>query len=108
MEYAAKGRKTMKKKKILAVLLAGIVSSTVLAGCGSSSDGASEQALNLVGYDFKSLDPNKVSDSDSFTSLENIYECLTKEVLKDGKETTELAGAEKIERALMGLLILFI
>lgn len=103
MEYAAKGRKTMKKKKILAVLLAGIVSSTVLAGCGSSSDGASEQALNLVGYDFKSLDPNKVSDSDSFTSLENIYECLTKEVLKDGKETTELAGAEKIEKSSDGL-----
>lgn len=90
----------MKKKKILAVLLAGVVSSSiVLAGCGSSDSGDSsaDQTLNLVGFDFKSLDPNVVSDSDSFTTLQNIYECLTKEVSKDGEEKTELAGAEKID-----------
>ena len=100
----------MKRKKVLALVLTGVVATSgVLAGCGSSNDAADsnktqttdtpdkEQVLNIAGYDFKTLDPSLVSDSESSSSLTNIYEGLMKEVDKDGKATVEPAGCEKYE-----------
>lgn len=100
----------MKRKKVLALVLTGVVATSgVLAGCGSSNDAADsnktqttdtpdkEQVLNLVGYDFKTLDPSLVSDSESSTSLTNVYEGLMKEVDENGKATVKEAGCEKYE-----------
>ena len=65
----------MKRKKVLALVLTGVVATSgVLAGCGSSNDAADsnktqttdtpdkEQVLNIAGYDFKTLDPSLVSE----------------------------------------------
>lgn len=97
----------MKSKKVFAaVLTAAILTTSVLSGCGKKTEVTppsttsidADQTLNIVGYDYTSLDPSKVSDAESMTSYQQIYEGLTREVTKDGKLTTELAGAKSIDK----------
>jgi len=98
----------MKSKKVLAaVLTAALLATSVLAGCASKPAPTpapatqdkkdADQTLNVLGYDFKTLDPALASDTETFTTYTAVYEGLTREVMKDGKVTTELAGAEKID-----------
>lgn len=104
----------MKTKKLLSAVVAGLflTSTVLLAGCsGKSSETAkqpetgtqteakkdAEQVLNVVGYEYKTLDPAQATDAETFTTFTHVYEALLREVIKDGKTTTELAGAEKME-----------
>lgn len=97
----------MKGKKLFAFILAQtILCSCVIGGCGKEDSNTSvnngkmdkDQTLNIVGHDYTSLDPDVVDDSDSFTSLTNVYEGLMKEVIdKDGNSHDEPGGAEKVE-----------
>ena len=95
----------MKSKKILASLLACAMISTtlLLAGCDNDKEPSpitdkpdAEQIINIIGYDYKTLDPALGSDAETFTTFTQVYEGLTKEVMKNGKVTTELAGAASI------------
>jgi oligopeptide transport system substrate-binding protein len=93
----------MKSKRILASIVAGLMITTVLAGCGKKDSPVepttkmdAEQTINLQGFDFKTLDPALASDTDTFTTLNAVNEGLVKEVMKDGKVGTELAGAASI------------
>lgn len=100
----------MKKRKLLSAIVAGMVLSATLAltGCSKSGDDSqsskidSAQEINLVGYEYKTLDPSAASDTETFTTYTQVYEGLTREVTKDGKVTTELAGAEKIDKSADG------
>lgn len=99
----------MKSKKVLAVVLtAALLATTALTGCGNKETPAptpnqasdkkdADQTLNVLGYDVKTLDPALASDMETSTTYLAVYEGLTREVMKDGKVTTELAGAEKID-----------
>ena len=97
----------MKSKKVLAaVLTAALLATSVLSGCASKAPAPTptadvkkdaDQTLNVVGYDFKTLDPALASDAETFTTYTRVYEAATREVVKDGKVTTELAGAEKMD-----------
>lgn len=99
----------MTSRKILAAVLTGlfITSTFCLGGCASKETTTkpnnetkikmdADQTINLVGYDFKTLDPALASDVETFTTLNAVYEGLVDEVMKDGKVTTELAGAKSI------------
>jgi oligopeptide transport system substrate-binding protein len=99
----------MTSRKILAAVLTGlfITSTFCLGGCASKDTSTkpkdetkikmdADQTINLVGYDFKTLDPALASDVETFTTLTAVYEGLVDEVMKDGKVTTELAGAKSI------------
>lgn len=95
----------MKSRKIIALLLALVmVASIALAGCGSKpadNQGGdkidADQTLKIVGYDYGSLDPASQSDVESFTTYQQVYEGLEREVNKDGKDGMELAGAKKVD-----------
>ena len=102
----------MNKKKLVALFLAATtVSTMVFAGCGSTEEKKEtstektddtkpdkDQTLNLVGYDYTSLDPAQVSDTDSFTSMNQVFEGLMREQT-DIKGNTKIvnAGAEKVD-----------
>jgi len=96
----------MKSKKILAAVLTCVMLTTslLLAGCKDKVETPTtpqekidaEQTLNIVGYDYKTLDPTLASDVESFTTYTQVYEGLVREVEKNGVVTTELAGAEKV------------
>lgn len=97
----------MKSKKLLAGILTALLISTsiFMGGCKNDSsptnnDSAKldkDQTINLVGVDFKTLDPAMASDTDTFTCYTHVYEGLVTEVMKNGKVTTELAGAESMK-----------
>lgn len=98
----------MKSKKILTVMLTAMLisSSIFLGGCKKDTVTTptdttgkldADQTLNVVGVDFKTLDPALASDTDTFTTFTAVYEGLVREVMKDGKVTTELAGAESMK-----------
>lgn len=97
----------MKTKKVLAVMLTALMisSSIFLGGCkkeATTPDKATDkmdkdQTINLVGFDFKTLDPALASDTDTFTTLCHVDEGLVREVMKNGKVTTELAGASEMK-----------
>jgi len=98
----------MKSKKIISAVIVALVLSVALVGCSSKgSDSSSttkststkldaDQTANILGYDYTSLDPAVVSDMESFTTLTNVDEGLMREVSKDGKTITVLAGADKM------------
>lgn len=93
----------MKSKRILATVVASLMITTILAGCGKKEEAAApttkmdaDQTINLMGYDFKTLDPALASDTETFTTLNAVNEGLVKETFKDGKVGTELAGASSI------------
>lgn len=96
----------MKTKRILTAVLAGLfLSSTIfLTSCGKTNNKPNEkgkkdanQTINVLGYDIKTLDPALASDVETFTAYTHVYEGLLREVIKDGKVTTELAGAESMK-----------
>lgn len=104
----------MKSKKLLTAVVAGIflTSTVMLAGCSNKAPEQTkqqqsgqqtqdkkdaDQTLNVVGYEYKTLDPAQASDAETFTTFTHVYEGLLREVVKDGKVTTELAGAEKMD-----------
>ncbi|WP_163215862.1 peptide ABC transporter substrate-binding protein [Clostridium thermarum] len=112
----------MKKRKLLTVLMAAALSVTVfMTGCGKKGGGETtpspiagetpgsetpgqeeikldaDQTINVIGYDFKTLDPSLISDSESFTTLTNVYECLVRESVEDGVVVNKMAGAESFE-----------
>ena len=108
----------MKRKKVLSVLLSFmLVISVLLTGCGAKeTDGGdksnngeidADQTVNLVGYDFSSLDPCAVNDMESFTVMSNVYEGLFREVEKDGKPDVEKAVAEDVKISDDGLVYTF-
>lgn len=92
-------------KRILSVLLmVCLMAATLLSGCGKTTESKTEsgmldedQTINLVGFQFSSLDPSAVNDVDSFTTLSHVNECLFREVVKDGKDSAVLAGASKMD-----------
>jgi len=98
----------MKSKKIVSAVIVALVLSVALVGCSSKSgDSASttkstntkldaDQTANILGYDYTSLDPAVDSDMESFTTLTNVDEGLMREVSKDGKTISVLAGADKM------------
>lgn len=100
----------MKSKKIMAALLSAVVASSLFIGCSKSNDNATkdepsktedkldkDQTISVVGYDYKTLDPNLISDAESFTTLTNVYEGLMKEVTVNGVTKNDFAGAEKMD-----------
>ena len=110
----------MKRRKLLTVVVAAMLSVSVfMTGCGKKDGGESpspspstenptteepagekldpDQTINVLGYDFKTLDPSLISDSESFTTLTNVYECLVRETVKDGVVVNEFAGAESLD-----------
>jgi oligopeptide transport system substrate-binding protein len=112
----------MNKRKLLTVVMAAALSVSVfMTGCGKNDGGETtptpstsetpgtetpgqeevkldaDQTINLVGYDFKTLDPSLISDTESFTTLTNVYECLVRENVVDGVVVNEFAGAESLE-----------
>ena len=99
----------MKRKKIISTLLASLVVSASLVGCGSSSSDSSSssssgkldanQVANVLGFDYMSLDPSVVSDMETFTTITNVEEGLMTEQSVDGKTTNVLAGATKMEKS---------
>ncbi|MBU3156081.1 peptide ABC transporter substrate-binding protein [Clostridium estertheticum] len=98
----------MKSKKIVSVLIVALVLSVALVGCGAKSGDSAgttkstetkldaDQTANILGYDYTSLDPAVISDMESFTTLTNVDEGLMREVTKDGKVISILAGADKM------------
>jgi oligopeptide transport system substrate-binding protein len=100
----------VKSKKVLAALLTAMLATSVLAGCGKTPEAAptpttpaadkidADQTLNIVGYDFTSLDTAKVSDTESITVIGSVFEGLVRETSKDGKIVTELAEAKEIKK----------
>ena len=93
----------MKSKRILATVVASLMITTILAGCGKKDVAVApttkmdaDQTLNLLGFDFKTLDPALASDTDTFTTLNAVNEALVKETFKDGKVGTEMAGASSV------------
>lgn len=108
----------MKKSKMIGKGLAVIMTASItLGGCGtgtsSNTDSKTEsldknQVLNFVAADFKSLDPNIISDGGSFTALTNVYDGLMRQVVHDdGKVTAEFAGAESVDVSKDGLTYTF-
>lgn len=105
----------MKSKKLLSVLLAVTVISTVaLAGCGSASNSGSsnsstaldkDQHLNveIPAADVKTLDASKGTDGYAAWVLTETMEALGRDEMKDGKETIVPAGAIKWESSKDGL-----
>lgn len=108
----------MQAKKLLTAVLTGVFLSTsvFLAGCGKKEPEVTkpgtetnqgdkidaDQTINIVGVDYSSLDPSAVSDTNSFTTLTNVFEGLTREVEKNGAVVSELAGASKMEKSADG------
>ncbi|MDT8716540.1 peptide ABC transporter substrate-binding protein [Clostridium sp. 19966] len=97
----------MKGKKLLTLVVAGAMVSTALlfGGCSKSTTPDTtktadttkidaDQTINLVGYDYTSLDSGKVSDAESITAIGNTLEGLYVEGKKDGKIVEIPAGAE--------------
>ena len=94
----------MKIKRIPMLLLAIVMTASVFAGCKQKEAEKTtdkldaKQEINIVGYDYTSLDPSVVSDAESFTTLNNVMEGLMVEVSKDGKATNVLAGASDMKK----------
>jgi oligopeptide transport system substrate-binding protein len=101
----------VKSKKVLAALLTAMLATSVLAGCGTKTETTpptstpgsevkidADQTLNVLGYDFTSLDTARVSDAESITVIGNVFEGLVRETSKDGKIVTELAEAKEIKK----------
>ena len=95
----------MKSKKIISVVIVALVLSVALVGCSSKSGNTTkststkldaDQTANILGYDYTSLDPSVVSDTETFTTLTNVDEGLMREVSKNGKTVSVLAGADKM------------
>lgn len=96
----------IRKKTFVSFLSIAVLSLSLLAGCGgrdeeasspaSSGPAVADQTLNIIGYDYTSLDPSVVSEKASFTAIGNIGEGLFRQVSKDGKTVNELAGADKM------------
>lgn len=92
----------MSKKKLLSLLLAGVLSVTSLVGCGTSSnnDGGKEvkldadQEMNTVMYNPLTFDSSACYDSETSNILEETQEALTRISSVDGKDKIEPAGAE--------------
>ena len=106
----------MKRRKVTALLLALVmVATAALAGCGPKTPVSNpttttidkDQTLNILGYDYTSLDAPACSDVESFTTFQNVYEGLAREVMKDGKDSIELAGAKKMDVSADGLTYTF-
>lgn len=115
----------MRKHKLSLILLVLVMAVTIaLTGCGSKpadnqqtsgsqSQGQAaqldaDQTINIVGYDFKSLDASAESDVESFTTFNQVYEGLAREVVNaDGTEQTILAGASKMDVSSDGLVYTF-
>lgn len=113
----------MKSKKILATLLAAMLATGVLAGCGSkptdpTSAGTKpagseskldkDQYLNLAETDdAKTLDSVLGTDAISFSILNNIMEGLAREENVNGVPTIKPAGAEKWDVSADGLVWTF-
>ncbi|URZ02916.1 peptide ABC transporter substrate-binding protein [Clostridium felsineum] len=100
----------MKSKKLLSVLLAAAVVSTVaLTGCGGSSSATSaadkEQHLNVEvpASDVKTLDPSKGSDGYSAYILQETMEALGRNEVKNGKQVMTAAGAKSWSQSSDGL-----
>lgn len=89
----------MRKHKLLALMLVLVMAvSIALTGCGGGTTPAdnsttaqpqqteakidADQTLNIVGYDFKSLDTVAESDAESFTTMLNVFETLYRETEK--------------------------
>jgi len=100
----------MKKKRIMASLIAALVLSTSLVGCATkTSDSSSstsktseskldaDQTANVLGYDYQSLDVDVIDDVESGTTALALGEGLMREAVVDGKDANVLAGAEKID-----------
>ncbi|MSR90552.1 peptide ABC transporter substrate-binding protein [Clostridiaceae bacterium WCA-383-APC-5B] len=96
----------MKRKRLITTIItAALTASIALSGCGNLGPTGTtkvstneKQILNIIGYDFNSLDPGKVADAQSFTAMTNVYEGLMKEVVNEkGESHNEFAGAEKVD-----------
>ncbi|MCY6960368.1 peptide ABC transporter substrate-binding protein [Clostridium brassicae] len=87
----------MKRKRILVSLLAAaVITTTVLTGCGGSKEGGKsgkEVVLNLDAPAIRTLDSAKATDSASFNALNASFEGL----LRSNNDEPEAAGAEKWE-----------
>ncbi|WMJ81092.1 peptide ABC transporter substrate-binding protein [Clostridium sp. MB40-C1] len=90
----------MKRKRILVSLLAAaVITTTVLTGCGGSGGskeggkGGKEVVLNLDSPAIRTLDSAKATDSASFNAITASFEGL----LRANNEKPEAAGAEKWE-----------
>jgi len=101
------------KKRIIVSLLVMAMTASLFAGCGKKVEEKptdkldAKQEVNVVGYDFTSLDPCAVSDAESFTTLNNTMEGLMVEVSKDGKATNILAGASDMKISADGTVYTF-
>lgn len=100
----------MKGKKLLTLVVAGVVVSTTLlfSGCSStksstnsntstateSSKPDADQTINLIATDPSSFDPSAIDDTASATVIDNVFEGLMVEGTKDGKVVNLPAGAE--------------
>ncbi|MBC2582766.1 peptide ABC transporter substrate-binding protein [Clostridium sp. DJ247] len=108
----------MKRKSIISLLLATLVLGSALVGCSSNKSIDStqktaetkldaDQTANVLAFDHTSLDPSVVSDTETFTTMTNVYEGLMREKSVDGKVTNVLAGAKKMDKSSDGLTYTF-
>ncbi|EKY28601.1 peptide ABC transporter substrate-binding protein [Clostridium celatum] len=111
----------MKRKRLLGMLMASVLTLSIFAGCGNktTNEGSadnnasqtqtsdSEQVLNLIMLDPLTWDVNACYDSNSTTVLGAVYEGLVR-ISNDGtKDTIEPAGAESWETSEDGLVWTF-
>lgn len=82
----------IKRKRVLATLLAAVVVSSVFVGCGKgSSSGSSDQKVTInLGADPKTIDPGLNSTVEGSRVINNVFEGLTN-LDKDGKSVPGVA-----------------
>ena len=89
-------------KKFIALFLMAAACAVTLAGFNAGTVQAAQakldadQTINIIGYDYTSLDPSVVSEKASFTAIGNVGEGLFRQTLKNGKTVNVLAGADKV------------
>ncbi|WP_286907754.1 peptide ABC transporter substrate-binding protein [Clostridium sp. UBA1652] len=102
------------KKRLVSILSTVVAATVLLTACGtkkttddSSAKADATQILNLIGYDYSSLDPNIGTDSESATTAKNVYEGLYREVEENGVQKSVPAVAESMDKNADGTVYTF-
>lgn len=104
------------KKRLVTILSAVLATAVILTSCSTSKktdDSASSgkadavQELNIIGYDYSSLDPSIGTDSETATTARNVYEGLYRDVEDGGIQKSVPAVAESTDKNADGTVYTF-